>query len=157
MGFDLIGKRIDNSHTSDAGFVFPVSIIINGVGYDSLDDYLESRGLPKNSIKFSCSNRNWYTIWQYVQYANELVNEEYKFRGDEYDFEAGESNSGHFISEEKAISIYECCNNGIECSYFDQYIEDECAWATKDDEKTILEMIERFMVFCKESQGFIII
>jgi hypothetical protein len=79
MGFDLIGKRIDNSHTSDAGFVFPVSIIINGVGYDSLDDYLESKGLPKNSIKFSCSNRNWHTIWQYVQYANELVNEEFKF------------------------------------------------------------------------------
>ena len=92
MGFDLIGKRIDNSHTSDAGFVFPVSIIINGVGYDSLDDYLESKGLPKNSIKFSCSNRNWHTIWQYVQYANELVNEEYKFKGNEYDFEEGESN-----------------------------------------------------------------
>ena len=61
------------------------------------------------------------------------------------------------VSEEKAISLHDCCKNGMECSYFDQYIEDECTWATKDDEKTILEMIERFMVFCKESQGFIII
>ena len=86
-----------------------------------------------------------------------IAEEEYKFKGDEYDFEAGESNSSHFISEEKAISLYDCCRNGIECSYFDQYIEDECTWATKDDEKNIIEMIERFMVFCKESQGFLII
>ncbi|MDP7195027.1 MAG: hypothetical protein QF864_02380 [SAR202 cluster bacterium] len=45
MGFDLIGRKIDDSHTSDAEFLIPVSIIINGVGYDSLEDYLESRGL----------------------------------------------------------------------------------------------------------------
>ena len=157
MGFDLIGRKIDDTHTSDAKPIIPVSIVMNGVSYNSLGDYLESKGLPKNSIKFSCSNRNWYTIWQYAQYANELVSEEYKFRGNDYDFKAGESNSGHFISEEKAISLYNCCKNGIECSYFNQYIEEECTWATDEDKSSILEMVKRFMDFSRGSQGFLII
>ena len=62
MGFDLIGRNIDESHTGDSKVIIPVSIVMNGISYDSLDDYLESRGLPKNAIKFSCSNINWHTI-----------------------------------------------------------------------------------------------
>tara|TARA_B100001939_G_C16806618_1_gene558105 strand:- start:367 stop:840 length:474 start_codon:yes stop_codon:yes gene_type:complete len=157
MGFDLIGRNIDESHTGDSKFVIPVHIVINGISYDSLDDYLESRGIPKNSIKFSCSNRNWHTIWEYVQYSDEFVDDKYKFIGDEEDFEGGNSNSGHFINEEKAISIFHCCNKGIEFGYFNQYIKERCSWADDSDKKNILEFIERFMDFCKTSGGFLIL
>jgi len=157
MGFDLIGRNIDESHIGDSKLVIPVHIVINGISYDSLDDYLESRGIPKNSIKFSCSNRNWHTIWEYVQYSDEFVDDKYKFIGDEVDFEGGNSNSGHFINEEKAISIFHCCNKSIELGYFNQYIKERCSWADDSDKKNILEFIERFMDFCKTSGGFLIL
>ena len=158
MGFDLIGKNINENHTGDySETILPINIIMNGVSYDSLSDYLEARGLPRNSIKFSCSNRNWHTVWGYVKYANELVSEEHKFVGYEKDFEEGDSNSGHFINEEKAISIFNCCKNGIERNYFNQYLEEECSWTNKSDKEDILGMVERFMDFSKNSGGFFIL
>ena len=157
MGFDLIGKNIDENHTGDSDPVIPVTIIMNGISYDNLDEYLESIGLPKNTIKFRCSNGNWHTIWKYVQYANNMVSDEHKFIGDNKDFEAGNSNSGHFINKEKAISISNCCTNGIECNYFNQYIEEECSWADDSDKENILDMVKKFIDFCNNSGGFLII
>jgi len=147
MGFDLIGKKV-GSHRGDTKPVIPVSIVMNGVSYDSLDDYLEARGLPRNSIKFSCSNRNWYTIWNYVNFIGAL---------NEDDFEEGSSNSGHFISEEKSIHIYDCCKSATENGELDEYFEEECVWADDDAQKDISDMIDRFLKFCKESEGFLIL
>ena len=47
MGFDLIGKNLVDIHSGDSKLRIPVSIIMNGKRYDSLDDYLETRGIPK--------------------------------------------------------------------------------------------------------------
>ena len=148
MGFDLIGRKIDDNHMGDTKQAIPVSIVMNGVSYDSLDDYLESRGLPRNSIKFSCSNRNWYTIWNYVNFIGAL---------DEEDFEAGSSNSGHFISEEQSIHIFDSCTTATENGEFDEYFEEECSWASDDDKLNILKMVRKFMAFCKDSSGFLIL
>ena len=148
MGFDLIGMKIDENHTGDAIEVIPVSIVMNGVGYDSLDDYLESRGIPTNSIKFSCSNRNWYTIWNYVNFVGAL-NEE--------DFESGSSNSGYLISKKKSIHIFDSTTIATENGELDEYFKEECTWADNDAQKDISDMIGRFMRFCRESEGFLIL
>ena len=147
MGFDLIGRNI-GSHTGDAKPVIPVNIVMNGVSYNSLDDYLEARGLPRNSIKFSCSNRNWYTIWNYVNFIGAL---------DEEDFEAGSSNSGHFISQNKSIYIFDFSTTATEYGQLGVYFKKECTWADDDAQKDISDMIDRFLKFCKDSQGFLII
>tara|TARA_Y100000814_G_scaffold283198_1_gene248939 strand:- start:236 stop:673 length:438 start_codon:yes stop_codon:yes gene_type:complete len=145
MGFDLIGMKIDTEHEGDTTPVFPVSIVMNGVSYDSLEEYLESRGIPGNSIKFSCSNRNWYTIWSYINFINAVS---------EDDFEAGNSNSGHFIDGEKSINIFNIHKDNND---LDKYLEQECAWADDDAKIDISSMINRFMIFCKKSEGFLIL
>ena len=39
----------------------------------------------------------------------------------------------------------------------DEYFEEECSWASDDDKLNILKMVRRFIAFCKDSGGFLIL
>ena len=156
MGFDLIGKNISEIHTGDSKPLIPVSIMMNGKRYASLEDYLESRGIPRNSIKFSTSNRNWHTIWEYVSFVH-FYDEKYKTKCYIADLIAGEDNSGHFISDEKAISIYKSCEATLSTHIFEEYVENRCGVKDPDEKDNIKKMITNFMNFSKKSGGFLIL
>ena len=152
MVFDLVGKNLDDSYQPDAPSIFDVSINISGRTYKNLDEYLEACGLPKNTIRFSCSNRYWHTIWGFVQFASQKVDSEYKFLGTETDFEMGGLNNGHYINETLANSIVTCCLNGFENNLFDKYMDE---YSVSDHDKSnYLDTVERFIQFCGKSGGF---
>ena len=156
MGFDLIGKNIEDIHTGDSKLRIPVSIIMNGKRYASLDDYLETRGIPRNSIKFSTSNRNWHTIWEYVSFVHHY-DKKYKTKCYISDFIAGEDNSGHFISDEKAISIYKSCEPTLSTNIFEEYVENRCGIKDQDEKDIIQKMIFSFLNFSERSGVFLIL
>jgi len=154
MGFDLIGKNMDDSCQPGDPSPFGVSIVISGRHYNSLNDYLEAMELPKNTIRFSCSNRHWHTIWEFLQYSTQNVSSSHKFIGTETDFKKGAINDGHFINEVLTNSIVTCCQKGIEDDLFDRYINE---YSVSDKDKSnYLDMVAKFISFCKKSGGFYI-
>ena len=161
MGFDLIGKNLDESDqvdtTPNEGDVLTLSVAINQGGsmFSSLDEYLKEKGFPTNTVRFSCSNRYWHTIWGFLKFANQNVHPKYRFIGTESDFEMGEENSGHFINEPMAGSMVICCQNGIKNNFFDKYMDE---YSVSDDEKSrCLDLTEGFIDFCNKSGGFYIL
>jgi hypothetical protein len=87
--------------------------------------------------------------------TNELVNEEYNFKVTDDDFEAGFKFWPFYKCRAKAIRLYDCGEHGMECSISINICKMNVTWATKDDEKTILEMIEDlWCVFVSEPRFY---
>ena len=174
MGFDLSGEKPKIRRTSKKKF--PMFHIIDKLAWDeqhkmvdSLTDedrkkyYKEMDGFYDHNPGVYFRNNCWWwrPLWNYVcDECKDILTEE--------DMTRGSYNDGHLINEKKAKLIADRLNEKLKSKEVDTFAkayEKERQIAKKSDDKDLkfmssypfnVDNVKRFMVFCKESGGFVI-